>query len=77
MLIIISAEATPVVQQAQGLNQLIDAMSPVCLYAWNLQTLGKHWTIEYRQPPRLVTSKGTKEWVRFVTSYTHASLTGV
>jgi len=63
-------------RQAQGLNQLIDAMSPARFYAWNFQTLKNHGTIEYRQPPGQVTSKGTKEWVRFVISFIHASLKG-
>jgi len=62
-------------QRAKGLNQLIVTMSPARSYAWNFQMLKNHGTIENRQPPGQVTSKGTKEWVRFVISFTHASLT--
>jgi len=64
----------PELQQAQGLNQLADGVSPSRFNAWNFQTLKNHETIEYRQPTWQATSKGTKEWVGFVISFIHATL---
>ena len=60
------------IQNAQNLNQLIEIMSPSRRFAWNLQALKQHGTIEYRQAPGQMTPRGANSWVRFAISFIHA-----